>query len=219
MGTKDKDSIIDDYAKLKNKIVQEKVTDIFRKHPKDYISKLEDLGFTYFDDEDDGEEIEEQNAKPENQRQRNLIDYFENRKKISKKMFESYSEEKAAENPNYPLLRKYFRQANPNLKALLLYGLDNYPGRIDLLGDLVFFHEFNNILSLLIKYYTQACFDQGNLETFTELAQDFYYATSLDGYEAYYALQELFEPGTNRRTIIDSLIEAELGDENPDLQF
>lgn len=44
------------------------------------------------------------------------------------------------------------------------------------------------------------------METFTELAQDFYYATSPDGYDAYYALRELFEPNTEKRKIIDSLI-------------
>ncbi|MGD9160767.1 MAG: hypothetical protein PVG39_20280 [Desulfobacteraceae bacterium] len=91
---------------------------------------------------------------------------------------------------------KYFRTANQNLKALLIYGLDHYPGRIDLLDDLAFFHEFVNILSILIKYYTQACFNQGNLNTFSELVQDFYYATNPDGYEPYYALRDLFEPET-----------------------
>jgi hypothetical protein len=66
------------------------------------------------------------NAKPENQRQRDLVAYFENKKKLSNEIFESYSEEKAAENPNYPLIRKYFKEANKYLKSLLLYGLDNY---------------------------------------------------------------------------------------------
>ena len=151
MKKKDKEKIVDDYEKLKNEIVREKVADIFRKHPKDYISKLEEIGFTYVDDDDGSEEIEEKNAKPENQRQSDLVDYFEGRKKLSEQIFESYCGEKDSENPNYPLIRKYFRQANKNLKALILYGLDNYPGRIDLLDDLVFYHEFQNILSVLIS--------------------------------------------------------------------
>ena len=160
-------------------------------------------------EEDDYEEIEERNARPENQRQRDLVAYFENKKKLSKEIFEIYSEEKAAESPNYPLIRKYYKEANKNLKSLLLYGLDNYPGRIDLLFDLSFFHEFENILSILITYYTQACVDQANLDTFSELAKDFYYSTNLDGYEAYYALRELFEPDTDKRKIIDFLIAEE----------
>jgi hypothetical protein len=209
MGKKDKDSVLDDYEKLKNEIIRDKVNEIFRNHPKDYIAKMEELGFEYFEDDDDSEEIEERNAKPENQRQRDLVAYFENKKKLSKNIFESYSEEKATESPNYPLIRKYYKEANNNLKSLLLYGLDNYPGRIDLLSDLSFFHEFENILSILIIYYTQACIDQGNLVTFSELAKDFYYSTNPDGYEAYYALRELFEPATDKRKIIDFLIAEE----------
>jgi len=183
--------------------------DIFRNHPKDYIAKMEELGFEYFEDDDDSEEIEERAAKPENQRQRDLVAYFENKKKLSKKIFESFSEEKASDNPHFPLIRKYFKKANQNLKALLLYGLDHYPGRIDLLSDLTFFHEFENILSTLISYYTRACVDQQNLETFSELAKDFYYSTIPDGYEALYALRELFGPETDKRKIVDFLIAEE----------
>lgn len=211
MGKKDKDSVLDEYEKLKNEIIRDKVSDIFRKHPKDYIAKMEELGFEYFedDDDDDNEEIEEKNAKPENQRQRDLVAYFENKNKLSNKIFESFSEEKASDNPNFPLVRKYFRKANQNLKALLIYGLDHYPGRIDLLSDLTFFHEFENILSILVSYYTRACVDQQNLETFSELAKDFYYSTNPDGYEALYALRELFEPDTDKRKIIEFLISEE----------
>lgn len=210
MGKKDKDSVLDDYERIKNEIIRDKVNDIFRNHPKDYIAKMEELGFEYYEDDDeDEEEIEERNAKPENQRQRDLVAYFENKTKLTKKIFESYSKEKAAENPNYPLIRKYYKEANQNLKSLLLYGLDNFPGRIDLLFDLSFFHEFENILSVLITYYTQACVDQDNLNTFSELARDFYYSTNPDGYDAYFALRELFEPETDKRKVIDFLIAEE----------
>jgi hypothetical protein len=67
---------------------------------------LEELGFSYVDDGDDSEELEERNAKPENQSQRDLVDFFENKRKLTKEIFESYSKEKAADNPNYPLIRK-----------------------------------------------------------------------------------------------------------------
>jgi hypothetical protein len=209
MGKKKKDSVFDDYEKFKNEIIRDKVSDIFRKHPKDYIAKMEELGFEYFEDDDDNEEIEERNAKPENQRQIDLVAYFENKNKLSKIIFESFSEEKASDNPNFPLIRKYFRKANQNLKALLIYGLDNYPGRIDLLSDLTFFHEFENILSILISYYTRACVDQQNLETFSELAKNFHHSTNPDGYEALYTLRELFKPDTDKRKIIEFLISEE----------
>ena len=108
--------------------------------------------------------------------------------------------------------RKYFKKANPNLKSLISHGLDHYPGSVDLLSDLGYFHEFENLLSVLITYYTQACVDQENMEIFSELAQDFYYVTVPDGYEALYALRDLFEPGTDKRQIIDLLIAKEEGD-------
>ena len=206
MRKKDKESGLDDYEKMKKEMVRDRVNEIFHNYPKDYIAKMEEIGFKYFEDDEDSEELEERNAKPVNKRQRNLVAYFENKCKLTKEIFESYSEEKASKKPNYPLLRKYFKKANKNLKCLILYGLDNHPGRIDLLSDLSFFHEFENILSLLISYYTKACVDQENLNTFTELANDFYYCTKPDGYEAYYALRELFEPETEKRKIIDFLI-------------
>ena len=200
------DSVLGDYEKLRSEIIRDKVNEIFHNHPNDHIAEMEKLGFTYFEDDNDDEEAEERSAQPENQRQRDLVAYFEGWKILSEKLFESYSEEKASEKPNYPLIRKYYRAANKNLKSLLLYGLDNHPGRIELLSDLAFFHEFENCLTLLIAHYTQACIEQENLETFTELAKDFYYSTSPDGYEAYYALRALFGPETDKRKIIDSLM-------------
>ena len=65
------------------------MNEIFRSHPKDYVAKMEELGFEHFEDDDDCEEIEERNAQPENQRQRNLVAYFEGKKKLSKKIFQS----------------------------------------------------------------------------------------------------------------------------------
>ena len=182
---------------------------IFRAHPHDHVAKMEKLGFTYCEDETEDEEREERNAHPENQRQQNLVAYFEGGKPLSEEIFADYSEEKAAEQPNYPLMRRYYKAANKHLKSLLLYGLEHHPGRIDLLSDLTLFHEFENCLILLIFHYTRACVEQENMETFTELAKDFYYSTNPDGYEPYHALRELFEPETDQRKILDSLITDE----------
>ena len=208
-ATRDNDPVLEDHDRLQSEIIREKVNEIFRTHPRDYVAEMEKLGFTYCEDETNEEENEERNAQPENERQRDLVAFFEGRKPLSEEIFAGYSEEKAAEQPNYPLIRRYYKAANQHLKSLLLYGLENHPGRIDLLFDLAFFHEFENCLTLLIAHYTRACIEQGNLETFTELAKDFYYSTSPDGYEAYQALRELFGPDTAKRKIIDSLIAAE----------
>ena len=208
-----KNSILDNYEKLKNEIIRDKVDEIFRTYPEDYVARLEEFGFTYVEDDGiDAEAIEERKARPENQRQRDLVAFFENKRELSDKIFAVFSAEKASDTPNYPLIRKYFKKANQNLKALLLYGLDHYPGRIDLLSDLAFFNEFENVLSPLITHYIRACIQQENLDTFSKLAEDFYYATHPDGYDAYYALRELFEAGSDKRKIIDFLMsEVETG--------
>ena len=206
MTKKGKDDILADYRRLKNAMVRDKVAEIFRSRPGNYVAAMEEIGFKYYDD-DDRDEIEEKNAQPENQNQRDLIDYFEGRHECTESILIAFLEEKDAEEPNLPLIRKFFKQANRNLKALILYGLDHYPARIDLLSDLAYFHEFENTLSTLIDYYTRACVNETNLETFSELAQDFYYATIPDGYEALYALRDLFGPHTDKRKIIDFLIQ------------
>ena len=77
MGKKKKDSVIETYEKLKNEMIIEKVDEIFRTQPDNYISALEEIGFKYCDDDDDMEEMEEANAKPENQNQKDLVAYFE----------------------------------------------------------------------------------------------------------------------------------------------
>ncbi|MCX5843983.1 MAG: hypothetical protein NT022_09565 [Deltaproteobacteria bacterium] len=184
------------------------MNEIFRSRSDSYIAALEEIGFEYHE-EDDEEEIEERKAKPKNKNQRKLVAYFEGEEDASEIIFAAFITERYAKRPNLPLIRKYFKKANQKLKALLIYGLDHYPGRIDLLSDLTYFHEFENILTTLIIYYTRACVNQENLETFTELTQDFYYATNPDGYEALYALRELFEPHTEKRKIIDFLISEE----------
>ena len=214
MSKKKKDKILEEYLKLQNKIKMDKVDEVFRTQPDNYISALEELGFTYYDD-DDYEEVEEAEAQPENQNQNDLVAYFDGRKEFSDRMLKIYFEEQAVENPNLPLVRKYFKAANQNLKSLILYGLDHYPGRLDLLSDLGYFHEFENMLGTVITYYTRACVNQENLETFADIAQEFYYTTLPDGYEALYALRDLFEPGTDKREIIEILIaEQEEGSNN-----
>ena len=213
MSKKKKGPIIKDYKKLKDEMIFDKVNEIFRTQPDNYIAALEEIGFEYHE-EDDYDEIEERNARPKNQNQKDLVAFFEGKEALSDKILHLYFEEYDSESPNLPLIRPFFKKANQNLKSLIVYGLDRYPGRIDLLSALGYFHGFENILRILITYYTRACMTQANLETFTMLARDFYYFTCADGYEALYALRELCETGTEKQKIIDSLIaEMEEGEE------
>jgi len=220
MDKKDKDNPFDDYEKLKDEIIIDQVNEIFRTRPENYISALERIGFEYHE-EDDYEEMEEKNARPENQNQEELVAYFEGKEDPSEAILMIFFVEKDTDRPNLPLIRKYFKEASQKLKELILYGLDHYPNRIDLLSDLAYFHEFGNILSLVITHYTRACLNEMNLQVFTELAEDFCSATNPDGYEALIALRELFEPHTEKRKIIDFLIseEVEAGKSSEAIKF
>jgi hypothetical protein len=65
MGKKDKGDTPDEYEKLKDEIIFDRVNEIFRSQPDNCIAAMKELGFEYYE-EDDDEEIEEKKAKPEN---------------------------------------------------------------------------------------------------------------------------------------------------------
>ena len=121
---------------LEDEIVRDEVSRIFRKHPNDYISKLEELGFTYFDDELDEEEQEDAIAKPLNSNQGYLVSFFTGNIPLSDKVVELYLEERRQPTTNYPLIRKYFKAANKHLLSMILHGLHQYPVLDELLKDL-----------------------------------------------------------------------------------
>ena len=96
-----------------------------------------------------------------------------------------------------------------HLLSLILYGLNKYPVNVELLSDLSFFHEYRPILNIVINHYTVACKEQSNLEVFSELVMNFYYATIPDGYDALYAMKERYPVGSDKRKVVDFLNEIE----------
>ena len=212
MGKKKEDSFLNDYQKIKNEMVFEQIDNILKSQPGNFREALEEIGFEYYEEED-FEEKEENNAIPQNSNQEYLVLYFDGKKELSEKTLQIFDAERNAQRSNYPLIRKYFKKANKNLKALLLYGLDQQPTNVQLLCDLAYYHEFENFLKELISRFTIACNKENNLLNFSEIAQEFYYATIPDGYDALYSLKELFPPHTEKGENIRLLI-AELTKEN-----
>ena len=207
MAQNDNDRDDYDTDDLDNDIIRDEVERVFKRQPHDYISKLEELGFEYYDDdEEDIEKQEEVSAKPENSNQEYLVSYFDGDITLSEKTIAIFLEERNSRTPNYPLFRKYFKSTNKNLLSMIIHGLELDPLSDNLLSDLTYFHEFHNQLNLLIKHYSKACEKQEDFEAFSEFAQDFYYAVLPDGFNAYYALRDLFNNGTDRRKIVDFLI-------------
>ena len=207
-----KNNAPDEFQKLKNELVVDKVNEVFRKYPDKYIQKLEEIGFQYHE-EDDFEKAEEDEAVPENKRQEYLISYFEGEVELSESVLKSYLEERESESSNYSLIRKYFKNANTDLKVLLLFGLDQIPASMELLSDLAYFNEFSNTLDELVKRFITACREEPDIINFGELIQVFYYSTDPDGYDALAQLKELFPPDTEKGKMVE-LFSMELMKQN-----
>jgi hypothetical protein len=181
------------------------VSEIIKNHPQDYRERLEEVGFVWQDDEYDQlyeeENKEERLAGPETENQRRLCLYLDTGGPVTRTVLDAYLEERYSETSNLPLIRKYFKQANPNLKAILLRGLLANPTDLDLLDDLSYFSEFDSILGELINFYTDACLKETDMERFSLLARDFFMNTCDHGYDALHELTTLFQSGTKRAVI------------------
>ncbi len=153
--------------------------------------KLLESGFEFFDDEGSGEAneiLEEQSAKPETDRQHKLVSFFEGTDDPSLEILGYFTDEKYSDDINYPLIRRYFRTSNQQLKRMILYGLEQDPLNTGFLSDLMFFNEYKLDLKELIRFYYFACQESQDEVVFRELAKDFYESTHPHGYDAFYEL-------------------------------
>ena len=173
---------------------------IMKNYPQDYRERLEALGIVWQEEEFDQlyeEELQaERVAVPETENQRGLVHFLEAGGSVTQEVLDVYLSERHTQTPNLPLIRKYFKQANPNLKAILLKGLAANPTDLDLLDDLSYFSEFDSMLGELICLYTDACVRETDMERFSLLVQDFHLNTYDQGFDALYELTTLFQSGT-----------------------
>jgi hypothetical protein len=197
----------------------DQVSEIIRNHPHDYRQHLEFLGYEWHDDEHDQlfeeEAREDREAVPETTNQRQLVRFLDTGGPVTQNVLDAYLQERYSETANLPLIRKYFKQANGNLKAILLTGLAVDPTDLDLLDDLSYFSEFDSMLSELIRFYTDACLKETDMERFSLLAQDFHVNTYNHGYDAIHELTTLFRSGT-KGAVVQHLSEAIDSFETPD---
>jgi len=200
-------------------ITGKRVSQIFEDHPTDYISKFQDIGFVYHDDEYDPEEKEESTVRPQNANQKYLVSFFEGAIPLSSQTVTVFLEERRSPRPNYPLFRKYFKSGNKQLLSLLRHGLYLYPVLDELLCDLTFYHEFQPILQTVIDHYLIACENQENLDAFGGFVLDFYYATAANGYNAFHELKSRHPYGTAKRAVIDFLGEIESSNNDSGVKF
>lgn len=187
------------------------VNDIIKKHPRDFRQRLEEVGFEWQDDETDllyeEESREEREAVPETANQWRLVHFLDTGGRVTRKILDAYLAERYSETSNLPLIRKYFKRANPHLKAIILKGLTVNPTDLDLLDDFSYFSEFDNMLGELIHYYTEACLKETDMERFSLLAQDFHVNTFDQGYDALQELTSIFHSGA-KAAVIQHLSES-----------
>lgn len=189
----------------------EMVSEIIKNHPRDFRERLAAAGFEWQDDEYDllyEEEAKEEGAAvPETENQRQLVYFLDFGGPVTRRILESYLQERYAETANLPLIRKYFKKANPHLKAILLKGLAINPTDPDLLDDLSYFSEFDTMLGELIHLYTEACLKEMDMERFAILAHDFHMNTFEQGYDALQELATIFQTG-GKGAVIQHLCET-----------
>ncbi len=200
--------ILEEYGRLRDEILFSRGSDFFENSDACY-SGLQETAFGRFD-EYDSEEEQEGKAVPLNKNQRLLVEYFQGNGLPSEGILEAFLKEKYAEDPNLPLLRKYFKRGNIHLKQLLLFGIQKCPVDPGLLDDLAFFHRFHGMLGELIEMYMKACRLEENPETFRTLAEDFYWNTIDDGFDALYELQQEFAHNSPKGAILSDLAEGRL---------
>lgn len=207
-----------DYDKFRAEMIRDRVRDVVAESLGDVREALE-IGFTWFDDDFPSEEDKEKATRPENNRQRQLVAYFEGKARLSDAVITAFLSEHKAKNPHYPLIRKYFRAANQPLKKLILAGLENDPTNIDLLTDLIFFHEFERNLPELTTHLTKACRIEDDPQRFSDIAREFYHGTQADDYHALAALQEIFDEDSDKRKIVDFLISEATNNNQEEIEF
>lgn len=199
----------------------EQVRQIIKNHPRDYRERLEEVGLDWREDDYDllyeEEDREERAAQPETKNQRRLVHFLDSGGPVTPKILDAYLEERYSDTSNLPLIRKYFKLANPHLKSILLQGLAADPTDPDLLDDLAYFSDFDSMLGELIHFYTDACLKETDIERFSLLVQDFHMNTMDQGYDALQALTTLFQSGT-KSAVIQQISET-MDEESEDIPF
>ena len=197
----------DDLEEHQEKI--EAITRLYRRKPHNMIEEVEKLGFEYcVDDGDDADEIaEEKTARPENENEKRLVSFLENRAEPDDKITALWCQETLKDDTSVTLWRRYFRAGSVQLKKLILFGLATHPCDQILLMQLAFLHEFVPMHRELLARYVRACDEETDLKKFAVLAQDFDEAADSFDYDALKALRERYAGNPSKISLITALLE------------
>ena len=190
-------------AKAKYNKVRETLKETCKK---DRHAKLLEMGFEYVEEDDDTEKIEENNAIPENKRQKIIEKYFKAQSELYPDIIQKFIEEIESAEPNYPLLRKHFKRGGSHIIKLLQESLILYPCRKSLLNALAYFSLYNSsAFSEMIKSYNIACKAAKDQVLFKELVKSFYINTSAHDYNAFLSLKELYKNDNQKLDLLNRI--------------
>ena len=185
------------------------------------IEEVEKLGFEYcVDDGDDADEIaEEKTARPENENEKRLVSFLENRAEPDNKITALWCQETQKDDASVALWRRYFRAGSAQLRMLILFGLDTHPCDQILLMQLAFLHEFVPMHREILARYLRACDEETDLQKFAVLAQDFDEAADSFDYDSLKALRERYAGNPSKSAIVIALLDARAKVENEIVSF
>ena len=192
-----------DPKRFHDQLVMERVSKTLKESTDFHPDTLTPLGFNFIDDDSETKEIEEERkALPQNTIEKDLINYLEGQSQPSQEQIDHLTAIKTHKEPNYPLIRKYFKQGNEQLLKLLLYALEKQPTNTELLKDLHYFHQHRNIHFEIVRCYLRACKEEKDLAIFEDLAEDFIHATKGTNFDALHQLKYAFPNDTEKGCLI-----------------
>ena len=209
----------DDLEEYQEKV--EAITRLYRRRQHNMIEEVEKLGFKYdVDDGDDADEIaEEKTARPENENEKRLVSFLENRAEPDNKITALWCQETQKDDASVALWRRYFRAGSAQLRMLILFGLDTHPCDQILLMQLAFLHEFVPMHREILARYLRACDEETDLQKFAVLAQDFDEAADSFDYDSLKALRERYAGNPSKSAIVIALLDARAKVENEIVSF
>ncbi|WP_367364106.1 hypothetical protein [Candidatus Tisiphia endosymbiont of Nedyus quadrimaculatus] len=134
----------------------------------------------------------EVNAIPLNHRQEHLVSYFSSDSDPEYDIVRDFALETISKTPNFPLMIRYFKQANNQLKKLLVLGLKYHPTNLLFLTNLAEFHIYSPMQQELIDAYINACKIEDDPKHFKSIVANFIQEGVESKFNALAILKELF---------------------------
>ena len=197
------------------------VAKLLRRRPHNVTEEIEQHGFEWHvDDADDADEIaEEKAARPENEAEKRLVAFLENRAEPDEEVIALWRRETQKDDVSVVLWRRYFHAGSAQLRKLILLGLDTHPCDQILLMQLALLHEFVPMHREILARYASACDEEADAKNFSLLAQGFDEAADTFAYDALEALRQRYANNPLKSAAIAELLKERAKRESEIISF